>query len=123
MKYIIYLTLLFSLCFVSCDMETVIDLDIPSHEPVLVLNGLLDTDTNTQIVVSHSVGAFSNGTPSFISNANVLLYKDNQLIESLSPDMTDTIFVHYMDSDYETDSLPMYYYKVIIFQRKSQLIR
>ena len=71
MKYIIYLTLLFSLCFVSCDMETVIDLDIPSHEPVLVLNGLLDTDTNTQIVVSHSVGAFSNVTPSFIYNANV----------------------------------------------------
>ena len=64
-------------------METVIDLDIPSHEPVLVLNGLLDTDTNTQIVVSHSVGAFSNGTPSFIYNANVLLYKDNQFIDSL----------------------------------------
>ena len=111
MKYIIYLTLLFSLCFVSCDMETVIDLDIPSHEPVLVLNGLLDTDTNTQIVVSHSVGAFSNGTPSFIYNANVLLYKDNQFIDSLLPDMTDLIYVHYADSDYNTDSLPMYYYK------------
>jgi len=111
MKYIIYLTLLFSLCFVSCDMETVIDLDILSHEPVLVLNGLLDTDTNTQIVVSHSVGAFSNGTPSFIYNANVLLYKDNQFIDSLLPDMTDLIYVHYADSDYNTDSLPMYYYK------------
>jgi hypothetical protein len=55
-------------------METVIDLDIPPHEPVLVLNGLLDTDTNAQLVVSHSVGAFSDLAPAFIDNANVLLY-------------------------------------------------
>ena len=61
-------------------METVIDLDIPSHEPVLVLNGLLDTDTNAQVVISHSVGAFSTAIPSFINDANVLLYKNNQLI-------------------------------------------
>ena len=59
-------------------METVVDLEIPPHDPVLVLNGLLETDTNTQVVVSHSVGAFSNGFPSFINNANVLLYKNNQ---------------------------------------------
>ena len=52
-------------------METVIDLDIPPHESVLVLNGLLDTDTNARVVISHSVGAFSNGVPSFIHNANV----------------------------------------------------
>jgi hypothetical protein len=73
MKNIIYSILLFSLFLVSCDLETVIDLDIPSHEPVLVLNGLLDTDINAQVVISNSVGAFSTATPSFINNANVLL--------------------------------------------------
>jgi len=92
-------------------METVIDLDIPPHDPVLVLNGLLDTDTNTQLVISHSVGAFSNGNPSFINNANVLLYKNDQFIDSLSPDMTNLIYVYYMEEDYNIDSLPMYYYK------------
>ena len=92
-------------------METVIDLDIPSHEPVLVLNGLLDTDTNARVVVSHSVGAFSNGVPSFIHNANVLLYKDNQFIDSLLPDMTNLVYVEYSDDNGNAGSLPMYYYK------------
>jgi hypothetical protein len=91
-------------------METVIDLDIPSHEPVLVLNGLLDTDTNAQVVVSHSVGAFSTATPSFINDANVLLYKGNQFIDSLLPDLTNLIYVNYYD-DYNADSLAMYYYR------------
>ena len=92
-------------------METVIDLDIPPHEPVLVLNGLLDTDTNAQLVVSHSVGAFSNLVPTFIDNANVLLYKNNQFIDSLLPEITNEVYVYYTDSNYDTDSLQMYYYK------------
>ena len=91
-------------------METVIDLDIPPHEPVLVLNGLLDTDTNARVVISHSVGAFSNAVPSFINNATVLLYKDDQFIDSLLPDLTNLIYVNYYD-DYNIDSLAMYYYK------------
>jgi len=91
-------------------METVIDLDIPPHEPVLVLNGLLDTDTNAQIIISHSVGAFSGGRPSFIRDANVLLYKDDQFIDSLLLDMTSLVYVNYYD-DYTADSLAMYYYK------------
>jgi len=92
-------------------METVIDLDIPPHEPVLVLNGLLDTETNARVVISHSIGAFSNGVPAFIHNANVSLYKDNVFEEALFPDTTDLVYVYYMDNDYNTDSLPMYYYK------------
>ena len=38
MKNIFYL--LFSFFIISCDMETVVDLEIPDHDPVLVLNGL-----------------------------------------------------------------------------------
>ena len=111
MKNIIYSILLSSLFIVSCDMETVIDLDIPSHEPVLVLNGLLDTDTNAQVVISHSVGAFSSAIPSFINDANVLLYKNNQFIDSLLPDLTNLVYVNYIDDNQNIDSLAMYYYK------------
>ncbi|MDG2265678.1 MAG: DUF4249 domain-containing protein [Candidatus Marinimicrobia bacterium] len=118
MKNIIYPTLLFSLLIASCDMETVIDLDIPPHEPVLVLNGLLDTDTNTRVVISHSVGAFSNAVPSFINNANVLLYKENQFIDSLLLDTTNLVYVNYYD-DYAADSLAMYYYKSDYFPAKN----
>ena len=92
-------------------METVIDLDIPPHNPVLVLNGLLDTDTNARVVVSHSAGAFSNAVPSFINNANVLLYKEDSLIGSLLPDMTNLVYVEYSDDNGNAGSLPMYYYK------------
>ena len=109
MKYILSTTLLFSLILISCDMETVIDLDIPPHDPVLVLNGILDTDTNAQLVVSHSVGAFSNTNPSFINNANVMLYKNNQFVDSLYPD-TNVIDVEYLN-EYIVSYLPMYYYK------------
>jgi hypothetical protein len=112
MKNIIYSILLFSLFLVSCDLETVIDLDIPSHEPVLVLNGLLDTDTNAQVVISHSVGAFSDAIPSFINDANVLLYKNNELIGiSLLPDVENLAYVNYIDDSQNVDSLAMYYYK------------
>ena len=58
-------------------METVIDLDIPPHESVLILNGLLDTDTNVRVFVSHSVGAFEQNTPSCIIDAQVLLFENN----------------------------------------------
>jgi hypothetical protein len=111
MKHIIYPTLLFSLLIVSCNMETVIDLDIPPHEPVLVLNGILETDTNVQVVVSHSVGAFSSAVPSFINDANVLLYKNNELTSiPLLPDVENLVYVNYID-DGTADSLAMYYYK------------
>ena len=92
----------------SCEeMETVIDLDIPPHEPVLVLNGLLDTDTTANVVISHSVGAFSSGNPSFIHDAAVLLYKEGIFVDSLLPDMTSLIYTYTINGD----SLPMYYYK------------
>ena len=110
MKYIISLALLFSLFLVSCDMETVIDLDIPPHESVLVLNGLLDTDTNARVVISHSVGAFSSERPSFLQNADIVLYENGDSVSSLLADMNDLIYVHYED-DYSIDSLAMYYYK------------
>lgn len=90
-------------------METVIELDIPDHESVLVLNSLLDTDTNVQLVVSHSVGAFSNNTPSFINDANVVLYKDDQFIDSLLPDMDQPVYIYYEDGN-NSSELPMYYY-------------
>ncbi len=110
MKNIIYIFLI-SLFLVSCDMQTVINLEIPPHESVLVVNGLLDTDNNVQLVVTHSVGAFSDETPSFIYDADVILYKDGDFIDSLTPDMAEQIYVNYNDDNDNTDSLLMYYYK------------
>ena len=60
-----YNFLIFTLSlFFSCEnMETVVDLEIPESQPVLVLNSLLDTDRPIQVLISHSVGAFSQNIP------------------------------------------------------------
>ena len=61
----------------SCDnMEQVIDLEIPPHESVLVLNGRLDTDKEIKVLLSKSVGAFENNKPSMVNDANLTLYED-----------------------------------------------
>jgi hypothetical protein len=105
-------------------METVIDLDISPQEPVLVLNGLLETDTNAQIIISHSVGAFSSAVPSFINDANVLLYKNDELIGiSLLPDLENLVYVNYLDDSQNVDSLAMYYYKSDYKAEKNQNYR
>ena len=112
MKKIGYLIILVFTLYACEEMETVVDLEIPPHDPVLVLNGLLSNDTNVQVVVSHSVGAFSNYTPSFIQNASVMLYKDNEFIDSLVPDMTSLVYVyHPASTSLGYDSSAMYYYK------------
>ena len=42
----LYIYIFFAFIISSCDdFESVIDLEIPNHQPLLVLNGVLDTDT------------------------------------------------------------------------------
>ncbi|MDG1348442.1 MAG: DUF4249 family protein, partial [Flavobacteriales bacterium] len=49
--------------------------------------------------------------PSFINDANVLLYKNNELTGiPLLPDVENLVYVNYIDDD-TADSLAMYYYK------------
>lgn len=92
-------------------METVVDLEIPNHEPVLVLNGLLNTDTISRVVVSSSVGAFSNLNPSFIHDATVSLFKDNEFVGLMGIDSNEVVYFNYINSSGYFDSIPAYYYK------------
>ena len=97
--------------FISCDsMETIVEVDIPPHEPVLVLNGNLNTDTNIYIMLSNSVGAFSNDIPTCVTDANVLLYENNNFIDSLKIDLENSHYISYWTNKGE-DSILMYYYK------------
>ncbi len=92
-------------------METVVDLEIPDHKPVLVLNGLLKTDTISRVVVSQSVGAFSNIDPSFVYDATVSLFQDNDFIGYMEIDSSEQIYFNYINSSGFFDSIPTYYYK------------
>tara|TARA_Y100001968_G_C19408612_1_gene745102 strand:- start:231 stop:1172 length:942 start_codon:yes stop_codon:yes gene_type:complete len=107
----LYIYIFFAFIISSCDdFESVIDLEIPNHQPLLVLNGVLDTDTTTQVTISNSVGAFSNATPYFIPNANVILYKDNEYIDTLKADLQNPVIADYY-SEYNYQVVPIYYYK------------
>ena len=81
MKKTILSILVCSLLFSCEDMETVVTIDIPPHEAVLVLNSIVDTDTEIRVFVSHSVGAFEQTTPSCITDAEVLLFENNQFLD------------------------------------------
>tara|TARA_B100000214_G_scaffold162956_1_gene116866 strand:+ start:447 stop:1427 length:981 start_codon:yes stop_codon:yes gene_type:complete len=109
MKRILFFLIGVNLLISSCDnMETVIDLDVPSHEPVLVLNGLLEVDSNVKVMVSYSTGAFSDHLPYCLSDANVLLFEDNGQPMPLFVD-TNNIMNLYVDGEIN-NNVPVYYY-------------
>ncbi|MBT7620524.1 MAG: DUF4249 domain-containing protein [Flavobacteriales bacterium] len=114
MKKIILSILICSLLFSCEDMETVVTIDIPPHESVLLLNSIIDTDTEIRVLVSHSVGAFEPTIPSCISNAEVLLFENNQFLDTLSIDLinTDTMMFY---NEYGEMELLMNYYTSDIF--------
>ena len=114
MKKIILPILVCFLLFSCEDMETVVNLDIPPHEPVLVLNSIIDTDTLVRVLVSHSVGAFEQIIPSCITDAEVLLFENNQFVDTLMIDLINTDSVNYYNDFGESQILMNYYTSDII---------
>tara|TARA_B100000123_G_scaffold45699_1_gene30305 strand:- start:85 stop:1077 length:993 start_codon:yes stop_codon:yes gene_type:complete len=111
MKKVSFFSLVF-LFIISCsEMETVIDLEIPTHETVLVLNGVLDTDSSIKVSVSHSAGAFDNANPSFIRDADVLLFENDIFVDTLITNLDELQTIYINDENYNSIPLPMYYYK------------
>ena len=114
MKKIILSILICSLLF-SCEYtETVVTIDIPPHEAVLVLNSIVDTDTEVRVLVSHSVGAFEQIIPSCITDAEVLLFENNQFVDTLMIDLINTDSVNYYNDFGESQILMNYYTSDII---------
>ncbi|MGY8987437.1 MAG: DUF4249 domain-containing protein [Flavobacteriales bacterium] len=111
----ITLSLLFSFLLFSCeDMETVVNLDIPPHTPVLVLNSIIDTDSEVRVLVSHSVGAFEQIIPSCITDAEVLLFENNQFLDTLLIDLVNTDSINLYTDIGESQILMNYYTSDII---------
>ena len=103
----------------SCEnLETVVDLDIPEHEPVLVLNSILDTDTTVKILISRSIGAFSNQVPSGVHDANVLIYENNIFMDSVMIN-TDNTIAYYFENSGQYDSISLNYYESNLIPKKN----
>ena len=84
MKHIIYTTLII-FSFVSCDnMQTVIDVDLPKHEPKLVVNSVNSVGENWKAYISVSQAPLSTDNFVFLSNATVLLMEGENVIDTLA---------------------------------------
>ena len=95
----------------SCgDLETVVDLKIPEHNPVLVVNSSVQTNSKIKVFVSHSLDAFGTNIPSNIDDATVLLYEDNRFVDSLFTDFSDSNYLNYFNGR-TIDTVLIYYYK------------
>ena len=89
-NYILSISILFT---ISC--ETIVELDMPIHQPVMVLNSTLEADSVCNVFLSYSRGAFDQNEINDIKNANVILsYQD--LSFSLDQDST----VDYSEATY-----------------------
>lgn len=67
--------------FASC--ETIVDLDLPEHKPVLVTNSIINADSAIVVRVSNSVSVLDNGSPAPVNNATVEIYKDGNYVGTL----------------------------------------
>ena len=119
---IITILLMFSL---SCsDMETIVDLEIPPHESMLVLNGRLDTDKEIKVLLSNSVGAFDNNRPAMVNDANITLFEDQVNLGNLEIDLNNYIAPYVNDGNWQTwDTLVMNYYKINYVPKKDKTYR
>lgn len=89
----------FSMLITSCDI--VVDLDIPEHERVLVVNSILTTDSLINASISHSVGAFDASSISYVNNATVEVYEDGVLLGEMDEEASLSYdFMGELDSTY-----------------------
>ena len=91
----------FSMLFATCDI--VVDLDIPEHERVLVVNSIITTDSIINASISHSVGAFDASSISYVNNATVEVYEDGVLLGEMDEQASLSF-----DSSGELDSTYVY---------------
>ena len=96
MKYIFYV-LAFSLLFSAC--EIVVDLDIPKHEPVLVINSVIHADSVFTAQLSHSVGSFELNDIDKVMDATLSVFQNEVFLGDMLLEFTGMSHDYY---DYET---------------------
>lgn len=69
----------------SCkDFSQIVEIDIPEHEPKLAVTTVIgDTDQRLRALVSNSIGILEERSAFSISNAQVQLFRDGQLFETV----------------------------------------
>jgi hypothetical protein len=76
----IFITFILSILLFSCEKE--IDVDLPSYQTKLVVNGELNNETNISLQISKSLSVLtqSDSTGYLLNNAKVNIYENNTLL-------------------------------------------
>lgn len=84
MKKISYILLCMFLSIGCDDMSFTVDLDLPAHDPQLVVNALFEVDQpHSKVYLTHSIAPESNSSYNYIKDAVVLLKQNEQVIDDL----------------------------------------
>ena len=81
MKYSIYISVIAGLLANSCEM--VVDVEIPTHKPTLVINSFIDPSEPFSAQISNSLGVLDRGEIKSIDSAVVKIYEGDILIDQL----------------------------------------
>lgn len=71
------------LLFTACDMSMTINLDLPEHEPLLVINSSGEVGGQMNVYVSHSIDPLSSDGFEYLTDASVVLKENNVLIDDM----------------------------------------
>lgn len=85
-KPLFLLPILLAILFLSSckDFSQIVEIDIPEHESKLAVTTVIgDTDRELRVLVSNSIGIRDERSDFSVSNAQVQLFRDGQLFESL----------------------------------------
>lgn len=76
-----FLAILAAAAFLNC--ETIVEVDLPEHQPALVVNGFFSPADGWIVFLSHSVAALSNDFPKEVTGANMEIFEDSAHIATL----------------------------------------
>lgn len=80
-SFLFFLIGLLSACEGAFDQ--VVDVDVPEHQPKLVLYSTLEPESAFIASISNSVGILSSDNPEVIDNAQVEIYREDELLTTL----------------------------------------
>jgi hypothetical protein len=80
-KLSLYAPLSLLLLFYACDMDKTVEVDLPAHDPQLVVEGYLEPGRPYRLAVQESAGYFDAPTPPLVPDAVVYITHNGRRVE------------------------------------------
>ena len=110
MKKISYILLYMFLSIGCDDISFTVDLDLPAHDPQLVVYAFFEVDQpHSKVYLTHSIAPESNSSYNYIKDAVVLLKQNEEVIDDLQLQLDEVI-----DDDSSFCYLQIILYKPIL---------